>query len=259
MHSVTPIPAFNDNYIWLIHAHDTKGYYVVDPGDANVVIDYLKQHKIKLDGILITHHHSDHTGGIAALQTYHDHNLTVYGPDSENIKGINHPISGKTESISPDRLDSNAQIFHLPGHTLGHIAYLIDDHLFCGDTLFSGGCGRLFEGTPTQMRHSLDALAALDDKVKVYPAHEYTQANLAFAQTVEHDNQALADYAAHVKQRREQQQPSLPSSIGLEKQINPFLRADQATIKAALGQHFSQDVTDIDTSFTLLRQWKDNF
>ncbi|QYJ92192.1 hydroxyacylglutathione hydrolase [Shewanella spartinae] len=259
MHTVTPIPAFNDNYIWLIHAKDSGGHYVVDPGDAQAVLDYLERHQIVLDGILITHHHSDHTGGIAELQASHDHKLTVYGPDNENIKGINHPISGQTESVKPEKLDSDAAVFHLPGHTLGHIAYLIDAHLFCGDTLFSAGCGRLFEGTPAQMRLSLQTLAQLDNDTQVYPAHEYTQANLAFALTVENDNEALIAHAAKVKQLRDQNLPSLPSSIGLEKQINPFLRPEQASIKQNLSRHFAQDVTDDATSFTLLRQWKDNF
>ncbi|CAM4108015.1 hydroxyacylglutathione hydrolase [Shewanella aquimarina] len=259
MHTVTPIPAFNDNYIWLIHAKESRGYYVVDPGDACAVLDYLQRHQIVLDGILITHHHSDHTGGIAELQAQHDHKLTVYGPDNENIKGINHPISGQTRAVKPEKLDSEAKIFHLPGHTLGHIAYLIDNHLFCGDTLFSAGCGRLFEGTPAQMRQSLLTLAQLDDDTLVYPAHEYTQANLAFALTVEDDNEALIAHANMVKQLRERNEPSLPTSIAVEKQINPFLRPEQPSIKQNLSRHFAQDVTDNDTSFTLLRQWKDNF
>ncbi|MCG9736812.1 hydroxyacylglutathione hydrolase [Shewanella insulae] len=259
MHSVTPIPAFDDNYIWLIQAEENHGLYVVDPGDAQAVLDYLKQHQIVLDGILITHHHGDHTGGIEQLQAMHDHKLTVYGPDNENIKGINHPISGQTVSVKPEKLDGEAKIFHLPGHTLGHIAYLIDDHLFCGDTLFSAGCGRLFEGTPAQMHHSLKILAQLDDATLVYPAHEYTQANLAFALTVEEHNEALVAHTAKVKQLRDQNLPSLPSSIGLEKQINPFLRVDQGAIRQKLSHHFAQHVTDNDTSFTLLRQWKDNF
>ncbi|MCG9696545.1 hydroxyacylglutathione hydrolase [Shewanella sp. Isolate11] len=257
MLTITPIPAFNDNYIWLISLEQT--HYVVDPGDAKVVIKHLKQLNIQLNGILITHHHYDHTGGIAELQQQYQNKLPVYGPDNEAIDGITHPISVGDDKISLPLSQHEVKIFHLPGHTLGHIAYLIDGHLFCGDTLFSGGCGRLFEGTPQQMLDSLTQLSQLDGATQIYPAHEYTQANLRFALVVEPENPQLQAYSYKVQQLRTKQQATLPSTIAQENAINPFLRADSPAIWQKLTTHFQQPIADKQTSFTLLRQWKDNF
>ncbi|QYJ84627.1 hydroxyacylglutathione hydrolase [Shewanella mesophila] len=259
MISISPIAAFNDNYIWLISDAHNKQHYVVDPGDSNVVITYLKQHNIELSGILITHHHHDHTGGILGLQAHSGHKLHVYGPDDENIEGITHSISAQMDSITLPLLPTPIKVFHLPGHTLGHIAYLIDGHLFCGDTLFSAGCGRLFEGTPTQMLRSLNRLSELDDDTLVYPAHEYTLANLSFALHVEPANKALQQYHQKAMQLRTEEQPTLPTTLALEKAINPFLRANSADIQQNLSTHFQQPISDEQTCFTLLRQWKDNF
>ena len=259
MISVSPIAAFNDNYIWLISDTSNKQHYVVDPGDSEVVIAYLKQHQIELSGILITHHHYDHTGGVSGLQAHADHKLHVYGPDDENIQGITHSISAQMDSIILPLLPTPIRIFHLPGHTLGHIAYLIDSHLFCGDTLFSAGCGRLFEGTPKQMLHSLNSLSKLDDDTLVYPAHEYTLANLKFALHVEPNNKALQQYQQKARLLRADELPTLPTTLALEKAINPFLRANSAEIQQNLSTHFQQPISDEQTSFTLLRQWKDNF
>ncbi len=257
MLAISAIPAFNDNYIWLISSE--QAHYVVDPGDANAVINHLKQQHIKLNGILITHHHLDHTGGIAQLQAHFNNGLNVYGPCNENIKGLTHPIAVDETEISLAISDKKVTILHLPGHTLGHIGYHIDNHLFCGDTLFSAGCGRLFEGTPQQMLSSLTQLSKLDDATLVYPAHEYTQANLKFALTVEPNNLALQQYNKKVQQMRANNQSTLPTSIEHEKAINPFLRADSFEIAQNLNRHFQQPTVEKLTNLTLLRQWKDNF
>ncbi len=257
MLTVTPIPAFNDNYIWLISS--AQSHYVVDPGDAKAVIDYLALHHIKLDGILITHHHLDHTGGISQLQAHFEDCLNIYGPCNENIKGLTHPIAVDCNEISLPLSIEKVKIFHLPGHTLGHIGYQIENHLFCGDTLFSAGCGRLFEGTPQQMMDSLKQLAQLDDSTLIYPAHEYTQANIKFALEVEPNNFTLQQYSEKVQQLRANNQNTLPSTIKQEKAINPFLRVNEPEIAQNLNHHFQQPTDEKLTNFTLLRQWKDNF
>lgn len=259
MISISPIEAFSDNYIWLIRDPATEQNYVVDPGDSDVVISYLKQHDITLTGILITHHHHDHTGGINGLQTYFADKLHVYGPDNENIEGITDNISAHMDCIKLPLFSAPIKIFHLPGHTLGHIAYLIDNHFFCGDTLFSAGCGRLLEGSPEQMLRSLNQLCELDSSTLIYPAHEYTLANLNFALHVEPNNQTLQQYKQKAMQLRAQKQPTLPTTLTQEKAINPFLRANSKEIQQNLSAHFQQPISDVQTSFTLLRQWKDNF
>ncbi|WP_298773470.1 hydroxyacylglutathione hydrolase [uncultured Shewanella sp.] len=261
MYRIIPLPAFNDNYIWLIKQDNHSAVYVVDPGDANVVIQYLNANQLTLAGILITHHHIDHTGGISALSTFakrhnKDNAIPIYGPALENIEGINQPITNE-KSIILKSLNIKATIFAIPGHTLGHIAYLIDDNLFCGDTLFSGGCGRLFEGTPEQMHASLSTLSQLPENTKVFCTHEYTLANLDFALRVDPDNVNLQAYQKQVIQQREHHQASLPSNIGLERQINPFLRCHTDTIQRSISQHFKQYPSKECSFFALLRQWKD--
>ncbi|WP_394201928.1 hydroxyacylglutathione hydrolase [Shewanella waksmanii] len=256
MLQVTPIPAFNDNYIWLINITKSNRYYVVDPGCSDSVINYLSQQQIQLDGILITHHHQDHTGGIAKLQAYSATELPVYGPSSEKISGITEPIDVNTTQIDLGE-DLKVQVMHLPGHTLGHIAYKLANHVFCGDTLFSGGCGRLFEGTAAQMHASLSQLAGLAGDTLFYPAHEYTLSNLAFAVQVDPSNQALQRFQARCQQLRQQQRPTLPTSLPDQLAINPFLRCDDDKIQASLSQHFQTEISDPVQAFALLRQWKD--
>ncbi|MCK8045213.1 hydroxyacylglutathione hydrolase [Shewanella sp. 1CM18E] len=258
MLQITPLPAFNDNYIWTLQTEQSTGVYVVDPGDAQVVIDYVTNKKLTLQGILITHHHHDHTGGIAALCAHFGKDIPVYGPQAENIQGISRPITAQA-TVTLEGLELEAKVIQVPGHTLGHIAYLIDNLLFCGDTLFSGGCGRLFEGTAEQMYQSLSQLSELPDDTKVYCTHEYTLANLRFACAAEPNNQKLQEYVQQANQLRAQNIPTLPSSIGLEKAINPFLRADCAEIQQILAVQFQQPITNTLQSFALLRQWKDNF
>ncbi|MCL1049029.1 hydroxyacylglutathione hydrolase [Shewanella abyssi] len=258
MLTVTPLPAFDDNYIWALQVAHTPGAYVVDPGDANVVIHFLDKAQIPLLGILITHHHHDHTGGIAKLLSHYGSNTPVYGPTMENIAGVNMPVSASNK-LKLQNIGLTAEVIEVPGHTLGHIAYLIEDVLFCGDTLFSAGCGRLFEGTPKQMLASLMQLSHLPDSTRVCCTHEYTLANLAFANVVDPDNKQLATYTEHAQQLRAANTPTLPSSIALEKAINPFLRSHTAAIHTSLAEQFQQPINDSVHSFALLRQWKDNF
>lgn len=257
MLQVTPIPAFNDNYIWLLQHTATGRNYVVDPGCGSTVANYLHQHQLTLAGILITHHHQDHTGGIKTLQARSEAPIPVYGPKKENIAGLTHTISDDDKQISLDN-NLDVDIIHLPGHTLGHIAYKISQHVFCGDTLFNAGCGRLFEGTAKQMHASLSKLAALDDDTLFYPAHEYTLSNLAFATQVDPDNVALSDYLQTCQLQRQKNQPTLPTKLTTQLSINPFLRVDKETIQSALSTHFQTHIADPVHAFALLRQWKDS-
>ncbi|ABZ76436.1 Hydroxyacylglutathione hydrolase [Shewanella halifaxensis HAW-EB4] len=258
MLQITPLPAFNDNYIWVFQSQQSSGVYVVDPGDGQVVTDYLTQTNLPLLGILITHHHHDHTGGIEQLLKLFGEDTPVYGPQVENIAGVNRPIS-TNGNITLENIGLNTTVIQVPGHTSGHICYLIEDALFCGDTLFSGGCGRLFEGTAEQMYQSLTQLSLLPDNTRVFCAHEYTLANLHFAKAVEANNPALIEYTVKAHALRAENKPTLPSSIALEKAINPFLRLDSLEIQKSLAVQFQQPIADPVQSFALLRQWKDNF
>lgn len=258
---VSLIPAFSDNYIWAISIPEEKYIALVDPGDGDVCINYLKEHKLALCAILITHHHADHVGGIKKLKEYcetQNDTVTVYGPKGEEIPYCDTPLD-ENDTVTIDALDTTFSVIDLPGHTRGHIAYLAQDNLFCGDTLFSGGCGRLFEGTPEQMLSSLNKLSALPERTHVYCAHEYTKANLNFALTVEPQNTELVYYYNQVIQKREQNIATIPTSIMLEKKINPFLRCQQQSIMESASEYSGQSVTNAQTAFTIVRQWKDNF
>lgn len=253
---VTPIAAFNDNYIWAIRID--RHLVVVDPGDAAPVIAYLQQHQLQLDAILITHHHADHTAGIDELCRYAGQPLPIYGPANEPIAALSQPLYGG-ETISPGHLDNAFSVISVPGHTKGHIAYYCHPYLFCGDTLFSGGCGRIFEGSPTQMYQSLQQLKALPADTLIFPAHEYTQSNLAFALAAEPDNPAITRRLRQVKQLLAKDEASLPASLAEELTFNPFLRTEQAAIQQQLSEHFGVSIENPQHAFTLLRQWKDHF
>ena len=251
-----PIPAFTDNYLWLLH--DGRRALVVDPGDAGPVLQALAQHGLALASILVTHHHPDHTGGVAALREATG--APVYGPETESIP---EPFTPLKEGDTVQALGLNFQVMDVPGHTAGHIAFYAPDVdgqplLFCGDTLFSGGCGRLFEGTPAQMLASLDKLAALPGSTRVCCTHEYTLANLRFALAAEPGNAELAAYQAHCLRLREQGLPTLPSTIAQEQLINPFLRTRQASLVAA-AQRLDASAHDDIAVFAALRQWKNQF
>jgi hydroxyacylglutathione hydrolase len=260
MLNVKPLPAFTDNYIWLIHGrHDERSVAVVDPGDAEPVLRELKARDLTLRAILITHHHADHVGGVKRLlHAQPGGQVAVFGPAGETIPGTPRALS-EGDRIELDSLGLQFEVLNVPGHTLGHIAYVGHGTVFCGDTLFSGGCGRLFEGTAEQMANSLDKLARLDGGTQVYCTHEYTLANLAFAHAVEPDNAALADYQARCRARRRQQQPTLPSTIALEHTVNPFLRCHVDTVKQAAEAYAGQKLNSTVAVFAAIRAWKDGF
>lgn len=252
-----PIPAFTDNYIWVLH--DAKRALVVDPGEAEGVLQWLAQQSLQLDTILITHHHADHTGGVAALRQATG--ARVIGPTLESMP---EPLQRVDDGDVVTVLGLPFQVIKVPGHTSGHVAFFCPEMegaplLFCGDTLFSGGCGRLFEGTPAQMLDSLNRLSALPDATRVCCTHEYTLSNLKFAQSVEPHNAELAAYVARCQQLRAQNFPTLPSSIGVEKQINPFLRSREATVRQAVATHDPLASTDVVSVFATLRAWKNVF
>lgn len=251
-----PIPAFNDNYIWMLH--DERRALVVDPGDAQPVLTALAQHGLTLAAILVTHHHGDHTGGVDVLRQRTG--AQVYGPAAEDMPEPLHRLKdGDVVTV----LGLRFEVLLVPGHTAGHIAYWgqipdADPVLFCGDTLFSAGCGRLFEGTPAQMLGSLVRLAALPEVTRVCCAHEYTLSSLRFALAVEPDNTDLLAYQAHARTLRQQLLPTLPSSIGLEKAVNPFLRTHLPKVVHAV-QQIDPKADDPVAVFAALRTWKDKF
>lgn len=253
--NVFPIRAFNDNYIWCLHnqIHCT----VVDPGDAAPVLAYCKDNQLTLSAILITHHHLDHTGGIDALLTAFP-DIPVYGPHNKNIRQITVPLS-QNEGVELTHLGVKFAVLEVPGHTLDHIAYYGDVGLFCGDTLFSAGCGRLFEGSPQQMFQSLAKLTALPANTEVYCTHEYTMANIAFAEAVEPNNQALIDYKSWANDQRIKDCPTLPSSIRNELAVNPFLRCYSEELVANVSLNIGAKLVSEQMTFASLRSWKDNF
>jgi hydroxyacylglutathione hydrolase len=250
------LPAFNDNYIWMLH--NSTHAVVVDPGDAAPVCKALDEEGLTLAAILVTHHHADHVGGLGALQArLHG---PIYGPAGEHIPQLTNLLA---EGDVVDVLGLQFKVIDVPGHTAGHIAYAQQNDtqsplLFCGDTLFSGGCGRLFEGTPAQMFHSLAKLAALPGNSRVCCTHEYTLSNLRFAQVVEPGNAARATYHERCNVLRAQGQITLPSSIALELQINPFLRCGQPEVMAAALAQGAQANDEVSV-FTTLREWKNNY
>ncbi len=255
MITIQPIPALNDNYIWLIK-NTKQQAIIVDPGDVTPVLTRLAKEQLQLSAILITHHHWDHTNGIAELLAHHK--VPVYGPAHDPVALCDQPlVDGDVVEFSA--FDLRLAVLAIPGHTLGHIAYVGEDLLFCGDTLFASGCGRIFEGTASQMLGSLKKLAALPETTRVYCAHEYTQQNCEFARLVEPENQALAQRLDEAKQLVAAKLPTLPSTIALERQANPFLRCHLASVQRAVSQQCQQTVaTELET-FTALRQWKDTY
>jgi hydroxyacylglutathione hydrolase len=256
MLTLIPIPAFADNYLWLLH--DGKRALIVDPGDAAPVARFLRENDLQLESILVTHHHADHTGGVDELRKTTGAN--VYGPAAELIP---EPYRHLVEGDAVQAMGLHFEVIEVPGHTAGHIAFYTENMngrplLFCGDTLFSGGCGRLFEGTPAQMLASLDKLATLPGETCVCCTHEYTLSNLRFALAVEPGNSALADYNTKCLELREHGQPTLPTSISQELMINPFLRTRQPTVQAAALQ-VDAAAHDDTSVFAAIRQWKNQF
>lgn len=259
---IRPIRAFSDNYIWMLD--DGKHAVVVDPGDAMPVFDALESDGLKLTAILLTHHHHDHVGGV--LELLQEHKATVYGPAMETLPACDVALS-EGDLVNMDAPALSLRVLDVPGHTAGHIAYTGEvsgradgeSVLFCGDTLFVGGCGRLFEGTPEQMLNSLDKFAALPGDTKVFCAHEYTLSNLRWARAVEPDNAELAKFEAQCIRAREADQPTVPSSIATEKACNPFMRARIDRIANSANQWAGQALANPVEVFAALRTWKNNF
>ena len=256
--NLLPLPAFTDNYIWMLH--DGRQAIVVDPGEAAPVEQALHRRGLTLQAILVTHHHADHVGGVDALRTATG--AQVYGPARERMP---EPLVRLAQGDTVNALGLQFQVIDVPGHTAGHIAYYCAEMdaaplLFCGDTLFSGGCGRLFEGTPAQMLDSLDRLAALPGNTRVCCTHEYTLSNLKFARAVEPGNAALLHYSSQCEALRAQNQPTLPSQMALERDINPFLRVRQSPVAQAAQDYDAQvSLDDAVAVLAALRQWKNEF
>ena len=248
------LPAFEDNYIWLLRRGGTVA--VVDPGDAAPVLGYLAATGTRLCAVLATHHHGDHVGGIDAIVAHHA--VPVYGPAAEDIDGVDHPLADGDRFGLTD-LGIDFEVLAVPGHTRGHIAYYRRGMLFCGDTLFGAGCGRLFEGTAAQMHASLARIKALPADTQIYCAHEYTQANLRFAAAVEPGNAATRSRIEATARLRNQGQPTVPSTLDLELATNPFLRWDAPAVAAAAQHRLGRPAADPVEVFAAIREWKNHF
>lgn len=254
--TISPIPALRDNYIWVITHPAKHTCVIVDPGEAGPVLETLAQHQLTLVGIFITHHHWDHTDGISAIIARHP--APVFAPHSKNIPSTTHPLKeGDTVSL-PD-MELSYQIIETPAHTQDHISYYGHNSLFSGDTLFTGGCGRLFEGSAEQMCQSLDKLMALPDTTAIYCGHEYTEKNLQFAHLVEPNNHDIQHRLEQVHQHRLNNQPTVPATLEVEKKTNPFLRYRTANVKAAAETHAHTTFTNPVDVFAEIRRWKDTW
>lgn len=261
---VTAVPILYDNYIWVIYDSKTRVALAIDPGESHQLIAFIEAKSLKLEAVLITHHHPDHTAGLPALLQYaaqNEQDLPVYGPSYGQIRTISNPLKDG-DQIQFESLGLSFQILYTPGHTTDHICYFSESNqepwLFCGDTLFSAGCGRLFEGSAAQMYESLQKLARLPESTLIYCAHEYTAANLAFAAQVEPDNLTLKEHQEQVDSWLKQDMISLPSTLVREKAINPFLRADLPVLAQSASNHAGKTITPGQDTFAYLRRWKDN-
>jgi hydroxyacylglutathione hydrolase len=254
---ITPIPSRKDNYIWMVSSTDGNQCIIVDPGESRQVMDTLSLHQLTLSAILVTHHHYDHTDGIDALLEHYD--VPVYGPAHDNINNLTQPLE-QDDNINIKALNLDFEVLFIPGHTLGHIAYYCKQgFVFTGDTLFTGSCGRLFEGTAQQMYDSLSKLAALPDETLIYCGHEYTQGSLAFAQHIEPDNRALLARIQETDRLRKHGIPTVPASLSLEKQTNPFLRCNQQAVIKAAEAFSGKKLTEPWEVFASIRRQKDGF
>jgi hydroxyacylglutathione hydrolase len=251
MLEIVPVKAFKDNYIWTLR--DGKRAAVVDPGDARPVIEYLTREKLELVAILATHHHADHVGGIAEL--LRRGRVPVYGPRGEPIETLTRAV-GEGDTVTIPELGLSFAVLDIPGHTRAHIAYYGADCLFCGDTLFACGCGRVFEGTPEQMYASLEKLRALPDSTRVYCGHEYTLANIGFARSVEPGNGALGAREARDRKLRDAGKPTLPTTLGEEKATNPFLRCLEPAVVESANKYLGARAADPVRVFAAIRDWK---
>lgn len=257
MITIIPLPALKDNYIWVGINTARKEAFIVDPGEAAPVLDYLQKEALQPIAILLTHKHVDHTGGVFSLLEKYP-NIAIYASKKENLSIANHPVK-EGDIIQFTKWPLQLNVIDIPAHTLGHVAYLNNEMLFCGDTLFSAGCGRVFEGTHEEMIHALLKLSVLPANTKVYAGHEYTLANLVFAKTVEPKNKTIEHRLLTVKQLRKNNLPTLPSTIAIEKETNPFLRCANADVIQAAEKKAGNPLTSPTAVFRVLRDWKDHF
>ncbi|MEJ2424818.1 MAG: hydroxyacylglutathione hydrolase [Candidatus Thiodiazotropha sp.] len=255
MLEITPLPAFDDNYIWVVRNPGSSGVVVVDPGDETPVLEWLRSTSTQLNALLLTHHHYDHVGGVPELAQAFP-GLRVYGPANRKIRGLTHPLHEGDRPRIPG-LDAQLQVFEVPGHTADHIAYYGEGVLFCGDTLFAGGCGRVFDGSFQQLSDSLLRIAELPSDTQIYCAHEYTLDNLGFAQWVEPDNPMIEQRLIEAQARRDAGLPTVPSRLETERDTNPFLRTRIAEVVAIAEAKTGHRLSDPSAVFTALRQWKD--
>ncbi|OGT60889.1 MAG: hydroxyacylglutathione hydrolase [Gammaproteobacteria bacterium RIFCSPHIGHO2_12_FULL_45_12] len=254
MLTISPIPALRDNYIWLLEDINTREAWVVDPGLAQPVIQALQAKKSSLSGILLTHHHPDHSGGVPELLSMW-RDIPVIASSRSPLSFITHPVN---ESTLNAPLPFGLNVLEVPGHTLDHLAFYNKESVFCGDTLFSMGCGRVFEGTPEQMHRSLTRLSALPPTTAMFCGHEYTLANLHFAQRVTPDNALIRQKIQAVKALYANHLASLPSTMGIETQLNPFLRCHEAAIIQAAETRAGHRLNNEVAVFAALREWKNH-
>lgn len=255
MLNISPIPAFDDNYIWLLSEPGSHNAVVVDPGDEDPVLETLEAARLTLTAVLVTHHHGDHVGGLDGLLESFP-GLRIYGPRDGRIGHLTDRV-GDGERIQPQGLETAFEVIEVPGHTASHIAFFGDGALFCGDTLFAGGCGRVFDGTFAQLSNSLRRIATLPPETRCYCAHEYTLANLGFARWVEPNSPALAERERQDQATQTKGLPTVPSTLALELATNPFLRTSEPTVIAAAERFAKRSLSGQTEVFTALRQWKD--
>ncbi|MCG8380358.1 MAG: hydroxyacylglutathione hydrolase [Proteobacteria bacterium] len=256
MLEIIPFPALKDNYIWLLKNKASKHIAIVDPGEAGPLLKLIKTEQLNPIAILITHHHWDHVNGIADIVEIHD--IPVYSPKTESVNCSTNPV-GEGDIVSLPELELEFRLLNVPGHTSGAIAYYNDKYVFSGDTLFTAGCGRLFEGTPPQMHASLSKFKSLPDETLLYCGHEYTVANLQFAQTVEPDNPAIQERLNKARQTRKNNQSTVPATLAIEKQTNPFLRCEEPDVIQAAERYAGSKLGNSTEVFGAIREWKDNF
>ena len=256
MLEIIPLPALKDNYIWLLKNEASRHVAIVDPSEAKPVLKYIETEGLIPIAIMITHHHWDHVGGILELTEQFD--IPVFTPKTETVDGSTHPV-GEGDIVTLSELELELRVLDVPGHTSGAVAYYDNDRVFSGDTLFTAGCGRMFEGTPPQMHASLSKFKNLSDTALLYCGHEYTVANLKFAAKVEPENKAIRERLSIAEETRNKNLPTVPETIAVEKQTNPFLRCEESSVVAAASEYTGTSLNSAADIFAAVRDWKDNF